>query len=260
MEKIHGTSTSVGLVDGDLHLECGGVSSNRFTGLFDLKALTEKLGALSRNITIYGETYGGSCQKMSHLYGKELRFIAFDVKIDEVWLSTLNACDVAKKCGLEFVPFARIPATMEAINAERDKPSRQAVLNGIENPGPSEGVVLRPLEEMTLSNGDRVCAKHKSPEFSERASKRDTMDPGQLEIMKDAEKIAEEWVTPVRMQHVTDRLTVHLGRPVTPKDTKLVIDAMVEDVEREGAGEIAWSPQVSKAIQLATGKHFNRGW
>ncbi len=35
-------------------------------------------------VTIYGEGFGGKMQGMSDTYGKELRFVAFDVKIGHV--------------------------------------------------------------------------------------------------------------------------------------------------------------------------------
>ena len=72
---------------------------------------------------------------------------------------------MATKIGLEFVSYIKIQTTLEAIDAEMLRPSVQAVRNGCGEDKKREGVVLRPLVEMTDSRGDRVIAKHKNPEF-----------------------------------------------------------------------------------------------
>lgn len=208
-------------------------------------------------VTVYGEAYGGKLQGMSDTYGKAMKFIAFDVQIGERWLGVESADLMVQKLGLEFVPYVRISTDQEALDAERDRPSRVAVRNGITEPKISEGVVLRPIVEVTLNNGARICAKHKRVEFSERTSKKDTVaDPGKLEILKKADEIAKEWVTPMRLQHVTDKLKAAEGRELEMKDTGNVIRAMVEDVAREAAGEIEMSKEAERAIGAAASKLF----
>ena len=133
LEKIDGTSAHVAWRDGQVHFFSGGVRHDSFVKLFDKDALAGYLGALGHeSVTVYGEAYGGKCQGMAHRYGKELRFVAFDVKIGDCWLDVPNAERVVKRAGLEFVHYVRIPTDIAALDAERDATSEQARRNGIE--------------------------------------------------------------------------------------------------------------------------------
>ena len=266
LEKIHGSSAHISFKmhgkcvtdsDGNKTLEdsgilyfSGGESHERFVEIFkDNELLSEKLRSLC-TVTVYGEVYGGKCQGMSNTYGKELKFVAFDVKINDMWLSVPQAEEFCKECGLEFVDYVKIPTTIEAIDEQRDRDSVQAVRNGMGEGKKREGVVLRPLVEFTRNDGERVMAKHKGDDFKETKTPRQ-VTPEQLKVLEDADAVAEEWVTPMRVVHVLDKL----GNPGMEK-MKDVIFAMQEDVKREGEGEIVWSKAVEKAIGRATALGF----
>jgi hypothetical protein len=249
MEKIHGTSAHIAhKVDGQgfnqLNFFAGGCKHERFVNLFDQEELADKMRGL--NATVYGEAYGASLLKMRETYGEDLRFVAFDVKIDDCWLSVPQAEAFVLDLGLEFVDYVKIPTTLEAIDAQRDRPSTQAIRNGMGDDKEREGVVLRPLIELTKNNGGRIMCKHKRDKFMETKTPR-KVDPEKLKILADAQAVAEEWVTPMRVVHVLDKIE----DPCMEK-MKQIISAMLEDVKREGEGEIEWSQPVSKAIGKAT--------
>ena len=205
-------------------------------------------------VIVYGEAYGGKQQGQSHRYGKELKFIVFDVRIDGCWLAVPQAEDVAtKRLGLEFVHYIRVPTDIEMLNAERDKPSVQAVRNGIAESMKREGVVLRPLIEVTKNNGERIISKHKGDDFKETATPRKVVDPAQQAVLDGAEAIAFEWVTNERLSHILQKTEI---RGI--QDTPLVIKAMLEDVHREAKGEIVESAAADKAIARATAKLFKQ--
>lgn len=258
LEKLHGDSANVSwdMMDGDrggeFKLDPGGVSPARFAGLFEAEKLRESLIALGQpEVTVYGEAYGGSVHKMSYLYGKDLRFIVFDVLIGGVFLNVPNAEDVAKKLGLEFVAYERIPATVEAIDAQRDADSVQAVRNGIGPGHKREGVVLRPLIELRKNNDERIICKHKNDKFIETATPRE-VNPEQLKVLAEADAIATEWVTTMRLEHVLSKLP----DATTLQSTGAVMKAMVEDVVREAAGEIVDSKDARKAIAKRAAELF----
>jgi hypothetical protein len=249
MEKIHGTSAHIAhKVDGQgfnqLNFFAGGCKHERFVNLFDQEELADKMRGL--NATVYGEAYGASLLKMRETYGEDLRFVAFDVKIDGLWLSVPQAEEFVKELGLEFVDWALIPTTIEAIDEQRDRPSTQAQRNGMGNDKEREGVVLRPLIELTKNNGGRIMCKHKRDKFMETKTPR-KVDPEKLKVLADAQAVAEEWVTPMRVVHVLDKIE-------DPGMEKMreIMAAMQADIEREGEGEIEWSPAVRKAIGKAT--------
>jgi len=281
LEKIHGTSAHItfNFTSGDFwsaKFFSGGESYTKFVSLFDQVKLQTAVKDLDipidKEITVFGEAYGGSQQGMSHTYGKELKFIVFDIKIGDNFLSVPDAEDVAKKLGLEFVHYTKVPLVkwgesgnevvtdLRHIDAERDMPSVQAVRNGVSTPeafmkgeGPGrEGVVLRPLIEMTLNNGQRVIVKHKGDKFKETATPRPVVDPSKLKVLSDATAVANEWTTNTRLEHILQKIQpARLNGEIPEFDMSQVpqiIKAMIEDVLREGEGEIVVSESVKKAI------------
>jgi len=257
MEKIHGTSAHVSYdpKTDTLTYFSGGAKHESFLGCFDHEALLEAFRKNAQEfsntakVTIYGEAYGGSMQGMGHTYGPNLKFIAFEVKIEDDWLDVPRAERFALKMGQEFVYYEIINTTEDEINAAMMADSVQAVRNGIGPGHPREGVVLRPLIELQHPNGGRIMCKHKRPEFAEREHTPKIVDPEKTKALEDAQAIADEWVVPMRLQHVLDAFP-----EVSMADTNKVIAAMIEDVEREAEGEIVSSKEVRKAIGKKTVK------
>lgn len=262
LEKIHGTSAHITYEDDGAHrtlaLSPGGEKAERFNALFDLPALGAAFAAIGHpKVVVYGEAYGGSQQGQRHRYGDALRFVAFEVKVGDTWLAVPQAADVVGKLGLEFVHYRRVSTDLAALDAERDAPSEQAKRNGIVGDQPREGVVLRPLVEVRLNNGERIVAKHKRDDERETARPRPVVDPAKMEVLTKASAIADEWVTPTRLAHVLDKLQaggVAFGIERTPD----VIRAMVEDVLREGAGELVDSKEARQAIGKRTAVLFKK--
>lgn len=249
LEKIHGTSANITWKDGEIHFFSGGEKHEKFIKLFDEKKLIslfkENIG--EKATIINGEAYGGKQQGMSGTYGKDLKFVVFDVRIDGTWLDVVNAEGLTKSLGLEFVDFRKISTDIKELDKERDLPSVQAKRNGIEEEKQREGIVLRPLTEVNKSNGNRIIAKHKGEGFNETALKR-IVDGSRLKVIEDAKGIANEWVTEMRLTHVLD----NLKNPTELKDIPIVIKAMVEDVFREGKDELVESKEAKKAIGSRT--------
>lgn len=258
MEKIHGTSAHVRYRDtcqfsdgSNMNFFSGGQKMATFLGCFNQEALLEAFKALGHSdVTVYGEAYGGNMQGMAHTYGNVAKFIAFDVMIKkddrEIWLDVPSAEKVCQALGLEFVHYTRIPCTIEAMDAERDADSVQAVRNGV-GPGKiREGVVLRPTIEVMRNNDHRIMAKHKRAEFRETKTEKE-VNPEKVAAKMGAAAAAIEWATETRLEHVLDKLVAEgeaLDMPLTPK----VLSAMVSDVKRESDGLLAWTDDIGKAI------------
>ena len=267
LEKLHGTSAHIKFktnpsnkAQWQLVLFSGGEKYNNFIALFDDDALMAKFLTLSpepdKEYTIYGEAYGGSQQGMSLTYGPKLKFGVFDVQVGESWLDVPNGEKFAKDFGLEYVPWEKVSTDLPALDAQRDKPSVQAIRNGVSilnadgtitNPRKREGVVLRPLIEVRLNNGDRVMAKHKGDDFKETATPRPVVDPNKMVVLDEANAIAEEWVVQNRLEHVLQRVPNHCIEKMRD-----IIFTMQEDVRRESKNEVIWSETVAKAIGKKT--------
>lgn len=256
MEKIHGTSAHVAWRQGDVHYHHGGEKRENFLACFNHEALVEAFKAHSMpECVIYGEAYGGKQQKQAHRYGPVTKFVAFDVALgsEHRWLEVPTAHAVCTKLGIEFVHYVRTSTDIDNLNTLRDGFSEQARRNGMGD-HTQEGLVLRPLQELLLPHGNaRLICKHKRDDFRETFQPRKVTPPDgpTLEILQAAEAIALEWVTPMRLEHVLQRVTER-----GPEATRAVIDAMLEDVLREGAGEIVDSRETRKAISGAAAKLY----
>jgi len=256
LEKVHGTSAHIRWSKGALTFYAGGEKHESFVALFDVAALTEAFRMLGRDeVIVYGEAYGGKQQGMRHTYGDKLCFIAFDVKIDDAWLNVPSMDRLAAGLGLEVVPWRKVSTDLAALDAERDRPSEVAVRRGIVTPRLREGVVLRPLQEFTTSNGSRVIVKHKGEAFSETKTPRPVVDAGKAAVLEAAQAIADEYVTDERLRHVLDKIEVG-GVTVGMEATAKVIAAMTEDVLREGSGEFVDSRDARAAIGRRTSEMF----
>lgn len=256
LEKIHGTSAHIGYNGSSQKLTffSGGEKYERFVSLFDLDILERFFVSFGEsNAVVYGEAYGGKQQGMSSTYGPNLKFVAFDVKVEDKWLVVPSAEAVCKSLGIEFVDYVKIATDIQTIDFERDKESIQAIRNGVGSGKKREGVVLRPTMELTMNNGSRFITKHKQPEFSETKTPRE-VSPEAFQVLEDARLIAEEWVTEMRLKHVLDKLPQGIGM----EDTRMVITAMIEDIYREASGEIVESKEVSRAIGGKAARLFKK--
>ena len=272
LEKIHGTSAHLSFSRSGagavaVSFSPGGADAGQFRALFDAATLMVKYAEHgASDLIVYGEAYGGRRQGQSWRYGKELRFVAFDVKIvgwvaagsplSDTWLDVPAADALVVALGLEFVHYARVGTDLVSLDRERDEPSTQSARNGVEGgPHRREGVVLRPLREAFIG-GERVIAKHKRDEERETTTPRQVVSAERTKVLEDAQAIADEWVTEMRLTHVLQRVEAEkrgttLG-PVGMGDAGKVILVMVEDVLREGAGELVDSREARAAIGRRT--------
>ena len=254
MEKIHGSSSHISFRKNrtpQLSFFAGGEKHERFVAFFNQEELLKHFPELGHDeVTVFGEVYGGKCQGMGGTYGADLRFIAFDVKIGDCFVNVPVAEKISIDLGLEFVPYVEISTDLSEIDAQRDAPSIVAQRRGMGSDKKREGIVLRPLMEMTGNNRERICAKHKIDKFGETKTPRQVTDE-ELKVLSDAEAIADEWVTEQRLSHVLQRI-----ENVGIDKMRDVITAMIEDVTREGSGEIVDSKEARKAISKRTSTMF----
>lgn len=252
LEKIDGTNCMVKYVPEENCLKylSGCIKHETFKALFNEEILLNKFKELfpltKEEVQIFGEGYSGKVQGMSETYGKELSFIAFEVKIGDTWLSVPKAEEIVLKLGLEFVPYTKTSTDLASLDFERDKPSEISVRRGIVGPKLREGIVIRPLEEFTLNNGARVIAKHKGAAFAETRKPRNVeTDPEKMRVLEEANEVADEWMTEGRIHNALSHF------PEEKHDVKYMgefLEYLVNDVHVEGEGEIVFSKDVDKAL------------
>lgn len=275
MEKIHGTSAHITLrAPGDIGYFSGGTPYPVFRAIFDsaaLEAAAEKHGLW--NLRIHGESYGDKEQGMANVYGKVAKFIAFDVFDTNTsrFLDLRRSMEVVALLGLEFVDWVEVEDLSEdVLNRERDRPSVQAVRNGItDGPRKREGIVIRPMREVYLridgsvaepneEGAWRLCAKHKGDHMRETKTPRALntqggtgLSPERAAELASAQEMAEEYVTEERLRHVLDK-THPGGATVEMSDTPRVIRAMLEDIIIECGHEFVMAPEIGSAFSRRT--------
>jgi uncharacterized protein YqfB (UPF0267 family) len=193
---------------------------------------------------------------MSATYGLNLKFCAFDIKTHGRWLDVPRAEQYVKSLGLEFVHYKQTPVTIEALDAERDAPSEQAIRNGCGNDKIREGIVCRPLVEFSYDGAEtsRIIVKHKRAEFRETKSVRTLQSEEKKKALEDVTVIVDEYIVPMRLEHVLQKFGDQDA--LTVEKTKEVINSMIEDVLREGADEIVESKLLLKEIGNRTAKLY----
>jgi hypothetical protein len=108
-------------------------------------------------VTVYGELYGNSIQKGGlYVDGKNvLGFKAFDVEVNNVWLTFYNAQEVCNLLGYDFVPIALIGTIDQALDYVKENETStfsKAVL---------EGLVGKPTADLFSRLGKRIVVKIK---------------------------------------------------------------------------------------------------
>lgn len=232
----------------------GGEKHENFIKLFNEQSLSDKFREMGvPEMVIFGEAYGGKCQGMSKSYGKDLKFIAFEVKIEHNWLAVPQAEQICNQFGLEFVHYEEVATDLVILNTLSEADSVQAVRNGMGPGHIREGVVLRPLIELRKNNGERIIAKHKNDKFQETTKKRE-VSKERLEVLTEANAIADDWVTEMRLSHVLQGFQ----ELVDVTKTGDVIQAMIADILKESEGEIVDSKEARTAISKRTAMLFKQ--
>lgn len=174
-EKIDGTNVRVMLSEtGDVTF--GGRSDNaqmpadlmmKLIAMFPQQKMTDALwiGGTQTSAILYGEGYGAGIQK-GGTYRPDKSFILFDVLVGGTWwLDREDVDDVARKLGIDTVPYLG-RMTLDEIVALVRTPFPSKIGTGM-----AEGIVARPIETLFDKRGERVIIKLKTKDFGKQLSK-----------------------------------------------------------------------------------------
>lgn len=166
-EKIDGTNIRV-IWEGE-RVVFGGKTDNAqipaklVTRLIEL-FFPEKFTGFDPDVTtvLYGEGFGAGIQKGGGKYvadGTSVDFILFDVRIGDIWLERKNVVDIAEKMGILVVPSLGTVTLSQAVRFVKEGFTSRV------GECPAEGVVLRPVVEMSDRMGRRIITKLKHKDF-----------------------------------------------------------------------------------------------
>jgi RNA ligase (TIGR02306 family) len=170
-EKVHGTCTLVGLLDGERAVSSKGYGGgskvlkddgkNLYWRMVKKFNLFEKIEGLG-NVMLFGETFGAGVQDLA--YGVQRGdpvYFAFDISIDGRFL---DFDDFATICKEREIPMSNIlyrgPFGPECLKHAIGRES----ISGKEM-HVREGIVIRPVKERYEHDLGRVILKHVNPEY-----------------------------------------------------------------------------------------------
>lgn len=168
-EKVDGTSVRV-MWDGS-NIKFSGKTNSSQLPVFLLRRLEDVFFAdtfVSQfgnggNVCLYGEGYGNRIQKAGHSYIEDgVDFILFDVNVAGWWLGRDDVIDVARECGVRFVPEVFRGQLNDAVAfVSGGYPSLVS-----SRPCNAEGLVLFPRVPLYSRSGKRIITKIKHKDFT----------------------------------------------------------------------------------------------
>jgi RNA ligase (TIGR02306 family) len=174
-EKIHGTNTRVGCIEGELmagsmRLRRRRPADDRFAGsiywfpftLEPVRKLVEELGRAHRQVILFGEVYGSKIQSFHYGLLGTLGFRAFDLLLDGRYMDWPDFLTLCSRYSVEIVPvLATIPFDLDEIRRYSEGKTQLMVKDAHIR----EGVVVRPLRERTDPRVGRVILKYVSDSY-----------------------------------------------------------------------------------------------
>jgi len=291
-EKVHGSNTCL-VTDGNT------VSFGKRTGFVEagekfydyeelLDRYTPKVIALFsiiknnipaiKTVTVFGEMCGGSyphpdvkntprtmvIQKGVH-YCPNHEFYAFDLYIttaDSGRYLTVDEVNAFFEQGGFFYAKTLFRGTFDdCLHYPNDSPSQISAWLGLPpiEDNICEGIVIRPVAPLYLSNGSRVLLKSKNARFAEKKSVKKRapklfVEPSYSKSLNNLLSVVEQYVTENRLNNVVSKI----GQISIPKDTGKLIGLfskdILDDFLKEHSGEYA---AIEKSEQKILNKHIN---
>lgn len=177
---------------------------NYKTELDILQAWADALGVIVR---VYGEFFGGNIQKGVN-YGKDKRFLIFDMEQNGKWLSFVEMAGMLAGLGLDhmIVPVLGVVNGLE--EALAFDPNRQSTLFETEERNIMEGVVIKLYDTVIVDgHGSPFVLKHKTQEFMDKKSaKRVPREKTEWrEEVEEARETFLEYLNETRVQSVISK-------------------------------------------------------
>ncbi len=137
---------------------------NKFKELEKIEGFSSRFDG-AEEVCLYGEGYGNKIQKAGKLYGDTQKFVLFDVKVGNFWLSRENVEDVAFKLDLDVVPVVGTGTLDDMVKLCKHGHNGNISFNSRWGDFQPEGIVARPETELCTHDGKRIITKLKCKDF-----------------------------------------------------------------------------------------------
>lgn len=123
---------------------------------FTIERLSSAFNA-DTTYTLYGEGYGNNIQSAGPKYSKNVRFMLFDVRLGDIWLSRQEVKEKADQLELPFPPQYGYMTEKEVIELVSSRPNSLCS----DEPQIFEGIIARTEPYIFLNTGIRIMWKLK---------------------------------------------------------------------------------------------------
>ncbi len=174
-EKIHGSNSRVGIIEGEFMAGSKGVHRKRpqddkfETNLYwyplslsSVRSFLENLATKHKQVILFGEIYGSKIQSLDYGHKGTMGYRAFDILIDGHYLDWPDFAALCAQYSIDTVPVvASLPFHLDTIK----KYSEGNTLLLENNAHIREGVVIKPLQERTDPRLGRAILKYVGDQY-----------------------------------------------------------------------------------------------
>jgi Rnl2 family RNA ligase len=202
-------------------------------------------------VTVYGELFGGdyphkdvpktqqSCVQKHVYYSPKQDFIAFDLKVDGIYMSLDFANEVFEKFGIPYCKTLFRGSLEDCLAYQNEYITtlpREAGLPEIEG-NICEGNVIRPINPIFLWSGERLIIKNKNKTFSEKhgydVKNKERKPVKQLEPhIVEAIETASQYINENRLRNVLSKVG-EVGQKDFGKIMGLFTQDIIEDYMKD---------------------------
>lgn len=245
-EKIHGSNFSIYFTNnnGEIDIKYGRrtnilLDDEKFYNyqsikeLEEIKDLIHNVIAYMRNeninsIIIYGELCGANVQKEVYYYD-DVRLLIFDMIVDNKWLTFADLSRLL--CDRFRLPQLLVPiigTTFGIQNALKVDTRFDSKVSSKEN-NLCEGIVIKPLDKIFISNGNPIYIKKKNREFLEKKSRRDKEVKVFDSHITEYKEAFKDYVNENRLNSAFSKYGMIEDRKDIGKYIKIIYDDCLED-------------------------------
>lgn len=245
-EKIHGSNFSIYFTNnsGKIDIKYGRrtnilLDDEKFYNyqsikeLEEIKDLIHNVIAYMRNeninsIIIYGELCGANVQKAVYYYD-DVRLLIFDIVIDDKWLTFADLSRLL--CDRFRLPQLLVPiigTTFGIQNALKVDTRFDSKVSLKEN-NICEGIVIKPLDKIFISNDNPIYIKKKNREFLEKKSRRDKEVKVFDSRITEYKEAFKDYVNENRLNSAFSKYGMIEDRKDIGKYIKIIYDDCLED-------------------------------
>ncbi len=245
-EKIHGSNFSIYFTNnnGEIDIKYGRrtdilLDDEKFYNYQSIKELDEIKDLIHNTIMymrneninfiiIYGELCGANVQKEVYYYD-DVRLLVFDMIVDNKWLTFADLsrllCDKFRLPQLLVPIIGIVFGIQNALNIDTRFDSKVSLKEN----NLCEGVVIKPLDKIFISNDNPIYIKKKNREFLEKKSRRDKEVKVFDSRITEYKEAFKDYVNENRLNSAFSKYGMIEDRKDIGKYIKIIYDDCLED-------------------------------